>query len=159
MIADPEATTRPVFDFQGLSAGMIIGGDYWYFKGFDVTNSANAQKGIQVSGNHNTLDLIEAYHNGNTGVQISRLNSSDTFEYWPSYNLILNCTSYGNADAGYEDADGFAAKLTVGNGNVFDGCISHHNADDGWDLFAKVQTGSIGVVTIKNCIAYANGYL
>ncbi len=159
MIADPNATTRPVLDFQGLSTGMIIGGDYWYFKGFDVTRSANAQKGIQVSGNHNTLDQINAYHNGNTGIQISRLNSTDEYENWPSYNLILNCTSYGNADAGYEDADGFAAKLTVGDGNVFDGCIAHHNADDGWDLFAKVQTGSIGVVTIKNSIAYANGYL
>ena len=159
MVADPAATTRPVLDFQELSTGMIIGGDYWYFKGFDVTRSANAQKGIQVSGNHNTLDQINAYHNGNTGIQISRLNSTDEYENWPSYNLILNCTSYGNADAGYEDADGFAAKLTVGDGNVFDGCIAHHNADDGWDLFAKVQTGSIGVVTIKNSIAYANGYL
>ena len=159
MVADPAATTRPVLDFQELSTGMIIGGDYWYFNGFDVTRSANAQKGIQVSGNHNTLDQINAYHNGNTGIQISRLNSTDEYENWPSYNLILNCTSYGNADAGYEDADGFAAKLTVGDGNVFDGCIAHHNADDGWDLFAKVQTGSIGVVTIKNSIAYANGYL
>ena len=159
MVADPAATTRPVLDFQELSTGMIIAGDYWYFKGFDVTRSANAQKGIQVSGNHNTLDQINAYHNGNTGIQISRLNSTDEYENWPSYNLILNCTSYGNADAGYEDADGFAAKLTVGDGNVFDGCIAHHNADDGWDLFAKVQTGSIGVVTIKNSIAYANGYL
>ena len=159
MVADPAATTRPVLDFQELSTGMIIGGDYWYFKGFDVTRSANAQKGFQVSGNHNTLDQINAYHNGNTGIQISRLNSTDEYENWPSYNLILNCTSYGNADAGYEDADGFAAKLTVGDGNVFDGCIAHHNADDGWDLYSKVQTGSIGVVTIKNCIAYANGYL
>ena len=75
-----------------------------------------------------------------------------------AYNLILNCTSYGNADAGYEDADGFAAKLTVGDGNVFDGCISYNNADDGWDLFAKVQSGSIGAVTIKNSVAYGNGY-
>ena len=100
MIADPNATTRPVLDFQELSTGMIIGGDYWYFKGFDVTRSANAQKGIQVSGNHNTLDQINAYHNGNTGIQISRLNSTDEYENWPSYNLILNCTSYGNADAG-----------------------------------------------------------
>lgn len=49
MVADPAATTRPVLDFRELSTGMIIGGDYWYFKGFDVTRSANAQKGIQVS--------------------------------------------------------------------------------------------------------------
>ena len=159
MVADPEASSRPVFDFQGLCAGMVLAGDYWYFQGFDVTNSANAQKGIQLSGKYNTMDNIMTYHNGNTGLQISRYLTTDEFDMWPAYNLILNCTSYGNADAGYEDADGFAAKLTVGDGNVFDGCISYNNADDGWDLFAKVQTGSIGVVTIKNSVAYGNGYL
>ncbi|MGN1187832.1 MAG: right-handed parallel beta-helix repeat-containing protein, partial [Lachnospiraceae bacterium] len=159
MVADPNASTRPVFDFQGKCAGMVFGGDYWYFNGFDCTHSQNAQKGIQISGSHNVLDNVNAYHNGNTGIQISRLYSSDTREQWPSYNLILNCTSYGNADAGYEDADGFAAKLTVGDGNVFDGCVAYNNADDGWDLFAKVETGSIGSVTIQNCVAYGNGYL
>ncbi len=159
MVADPAASTRPVFDFQGKCAGMVLGGDYWYFNGFDCTHSQNAQKGIQVSGSHNVLDNINTYHNGNTGLQISRLYSTDTREQWPSYNLILNCTSYGNADAGYEDADGFAAKLTVGDGNVFDGCLAYNNADDGWDLFAKVESGSIGSVTIQNCVAYGNGYL
>lgn len=61
MIADPEAGSRPVFDFGGKCAGMILAGDYWYFQGFDVTRSADAQKGIQVSGNHNILDRIKAY--------------------------------------------------------------------------------------------------
>ena len=140
MVADTEASSRPVFDFQGLCAGMVLAGDYWYFQGFDVTNSANAQKGIQLSGKYNTMDNIMTYHNGNTGLQVSRYLTTDEFDMWPAYNLILNCTSYGNADAGYEDADGFAAKLTVGDGNVFDGCISYNNADDGWDLFAKVQS-------------------
>lgn len=159
MIADPEAATRPVLDFQGRCAGMILAGDYWYFQGFDVTRSANAQKGIQVSGSHNTLDDIMAYRNGNTGIQISRYKSTDGRSDWPSYNLILNCTSYLNADAGYEDADGFAAKLTVADGNVFDGCIAAYNADDGWDLFAKVETGAIGQVVIQNCVAFKNGYV
>ena len=159
MVADTEASSRPVFDFQGLCAGMVLAGDYWYFQGFDVTNSANAQKGIQLSGKYNTMDNIMTYHNGNTGLQVSRYLTTDEFDMWPAYNLILNCTSYGNADAGYEDADGFAAKLTVGDDNVFDGCISYNNADDGWDLFAKVQSGSIGAVTIKNSVAYGNGYL
>ena len=159
MVADTEASSRPVFDFQGLCAGMVLAGDYWYFQGFDVTNSANAQKGIQLSGKYNRMDNIMTYHNGNTGLQVSRYLTTDEFDMWPAYNLILNCTSYGNADAGYEDADGFAAKLTVGDGNVFDGCISYNNADDGWDLFAKVQSGSIGAVTIKNSVAYGNGYL
>ncbi len=159
MVVDPEATSRPVFDFQGLCAGMVLAGDYWYFQGFDVTNSADGQKGLQLSGNYCTLDNINAYHNGNTGIQISRYLGTDEYDQWPSNNLVLNCTSYGNADAGYEDADGFAAKLTVGDNNVFDGCIAYNNADDGWDLFAKVQSGSIGAVTIRNCVAYGNGYL
>ncbi len=159
MVVDPNAKTRPVFDFQGKSAGFVHGGNYWYFQGFDVTHSADGQKGFQLSGNSNILDKIDAYHNGNTGIQISRLYAADEFPDWPANNLVLNCTSYGNADAGYEDADGFAAKLTVGEGNVFDGCVAHHNADDGWDLYAKVATGPIGAVTIKNCVAYANGYL
>lgn len=159
MIADPEAGSRPVFDFGGKCAGMILAGDYWYFQGFDVTRSADAQKGIQVSGNHNILDRIKAYKNGNTGIQISRYLGTDQFNQWPAHNTILNCSSYLNADKGYEDADGFAAKLTVGQGNVFDGCIAAYNADDGWDLFAKVQSGSIGVVTIQNCVAFKNGYI
>lgn len=46
MIADKNATERPVFDFQKKCAGMILAGNYWYFQGFDVTNSADATKGI-----------------------------------------------------------------------------------------------------------------
>ena len=159
LIADPSDSQRPVFDFNRACAGMIFAGDYWYCQGFDVTNTPDTQKGIQISGSNCVFDNIQAYHNGNTGIQVSRYLTTDEREDWPSNDLILNCTSYGNADIGYEDADGFAAKLTVGDGIVFDGCISYNNADDGWDLFAKVETGSIGSVTIKNCVAYGNGYL
>lgn len=159
LIADPSDSQRPVFDFNRACAGMIFAGDYWYCQGFDVTNTQDTQKGIQISGSNCVFDKIQAYHNGNTGIQVSRYLTTDEREDWPSNDLILNCTSYGNADIGYEDADGFAAKLTVGDGIVFDGCISYNNADDGWDLFAKVETGSIGSVTIKNCVAYGNGYL
>ena len=159
MIADPQAASRPVLDFKGLTAGIIHGGDYWYFAGFDVTGAANGQKGFQVSGHYNTLENIHTYHNGNTGIQISRYAGSDPVSEWPSHNLILNCTSWGNADAGYEDADGFAAKLTCGDGNVFDGCVAYNNADDGFDLYAKIETGPIGAVVIRNSVAYANGIL
>jgi len=159
MVADPNSSERPVFDFNGACAGMVLVGDHWYFKGFDVTRSKDAQKGIQLSGSNCTLDQVNTYYNGNTGVQISRYQDFDDKDFWPSNNLVLNCTSYGNADKGYEDADGFAAKLTIGEGNVFDGCIAYNNADDGWDLFAKVETGPIGKVIIKNSVAYGNGYL
>ncbi|MDD6351026.1 MAG: right-handed parallel beta-helix repeat-containing protein, partial [Lachnospiraceae bacterium] len=160
MIADPSENSRPVLDFSQAkdTIGLEIAGDYWYLSGFDVTNAPNGKDGIHVSGSFNTLDRIHAYHNGNTGIQISRIGEQQAKEEWPAHNLILNCTSYANADAGYEDADGFAAKLTIGEGNIFDGCIAYNNADDGWDLFAKPETGSIGSVTIKNCLAYGNGY-
>ena len=151
--------TRPVLDFKGVGAGIIHGGDHWYFKGFDVTGAANGQKGFQVSGHYNTLENINTYYNGNTGIQISRYAGSDPVSEWPSHNLILNCTSWGNADAGYEDADGFAAKLTCGEGNVFDGCVAYNNADDGFDLYAKLETGPIGKVIIRNSVAYRNGIL
>ena len=161
MIADPEATTRPVLDFNNEGTGITHGGNWWHFYGFDVTNTSVqlASKGFQISGNNNIVENVHAYKNGNTGIQISRYHTADLYkEQWPANNLILNCESWGNADKGGEDADGFAAKLTIGEGNVFDGCIAHHNADDGWDLFAKVATGPIGTVVIKNCIAYSNGY-
>jgi hypothetical protein len=161
LIADPDASTRPVISGANASGhAMEIAGNYWYIQGIDVTESADGKDGIHLSGSYNTVDNVETYENGNTGLQISRLSANDADKStWPSYNLILNCTSYNNHDKGYEDADGFAAKLTCGDGNVFDGCIAHNNADDGWDLFAKVQSGAIGVVTIKNSVAYANGYL
>lgn len=157
MIADPNASSRPVFDFSAKSAGFDHWADYWYFYGFDITNTADMQKGFYLAGNNNILDLLEFYKNGNTGLQISGSNAEPK-ELWPSNNLVLNCTSYHNADKGQIDADGFAAKLTTGEGNIFNGCISHNNADDGFDLFAKGETGSIGKVTIKNCVSYQNGY-
>ena len=157
--ADPDAATRPVLDFGQNSAGVVLAGNYWHLTGFDVTNTKNGEKGIQVSGSCNTLERMETYRNGNTGVQIARYLSSDDRADWPRDNLILNCTSYLNADKGYEDADGFAAKLTIGEGNVFDGCIACYNADDGWDLYAKIENGPIGKVVIRNSVAYKNGYI
>ncbi|MDE7253500.1 MAG: hypothetical protein K2O32_11235 [Acetatifactor sp.] len=164
MVAADDATgaDRPVLDFTGQSvnkSAFTLAANYWYLKGFDVTRSKNGQKGLQVSGSYNVLEDMRTYKNGNTGIQIARYLGSDSRDEWPEYNTILNCSSYLNADDGYEDADGFAAKLTVGDGNKFVGCIAAYNADDGWDLFAKVETGSIGVVTIENCLAYKNGYL
>ena len=53
---------------------------------------------------------------------------------------------------------GFACKLTAGYNNVFSGCSSHHNLDDGWDCYTKLATGAIGPVQVENCVAYRNGY-
>ena len=145
-------------DFGGVGTGFNVWGNYWNISKLNITNTKDGAKGMQLAGSHCVLEQMNFYNNGNTGLQVSGL-SSDNKALWPSYNTIKNCTSMNNADRAMEDADGFAAKLTTGEGNVFDGCIAAYNADDGWDLFAKAATGSIGAVTIQNCVAYKNGYL
>lgn len=145
-------------DFGGVARGFTAWGDWWNFSKLNVTNSADGSKGMQLSGNHCVLEQMNFYNNGNSGLQVSG-SSADDKSLWPSYNTIRNCTSMNNADRAMEDADGFAAKITTGEGNVFDGCIAAYNADDGWDLFAKAAIGTIGAVTIQNSVAYKNGYL
>ena len=145
-------------DFGGVGTGFSVWGNYWNISKLNITNTKDGAKGMQLAGSHCVLEQMNFYNNGNTGLQVSGL-STDNKALWPSYNTIKNCTSMNNADRAMEDADGFAAKLTTGEGNVFDGCIAAYNADDGWDLFAKAATGSIGAVTIQNCVAYKNGYL
>ena len=143
-------------------AGLTIIGSYWHVYGLYVKDSSGV--GIQVSGNYNTIDMCTVNHAANSGIQISRNGGADNYagiqgKLWPTGNLIKNCESFDNCDAGRNDADGFAAKLTCGEGNRFYGCISHNNIDDGWDLYAKSESGTIGSVTIENCVAYNNGWL
>lgn len=146
--------------FEGCSLSII--GDYWHVYGIYVKDSSGV--GIQISGNNNIVEMCTVEHAANSGIQISRSGSADNktgikYKLWPTDNLVKNCESFDNCDAGRNDADGFAAKLTCGNGNRFYGCISHNNIDDGWDLYAKSVSGEIGLVTIENCVAYNNGWL
>ena len=137
---------------------MHIVGNYWHIYGIEFCDGKN--KGVSVSGNNNTVELCTMHDVGNSGLQISRYASEPYVqEMWPCNNLIKNCEAYNCCDPARNDADGFAAKLTCGEGNVFYGCISHHNIDDGWDLYAKSTTGPIGAVTVENCVAYSNGFL
>lgn len=155
---------KVVWDFSGqgdadsAKRGVALRGNYWHFYGFEITKAAD--NGMILCGNNNRIEMMVFNDNQDTGLQISRFDSSQPdLASWPSYNLILNCTAKNNCDnATMENADGFAAKLTCGEGNVFDGCMAYNNSDDGWDLFAKEATGPIGVVTLRNCIAFRNGF-
>jgi hypothetical protein len=158
---------KPVLDFSSQPygtgtnpRGLQINGDHWHVVGLDVRGSAD--NGIYVAGNDNVIESCVTHGNRDTGLQIGRASSTQTMPDWPANNLILDCESYDNYDSppgAGENADGFAAKLTVGPGNVFRGCISHHNIDDGWDLYTKSDTGPIGSVTIDQCVAHHNGTL
>jgi len=163
----PYASEKPVLDFSsqpyGTDAnprGLQVNGSYWHVKGLEVKGSAD--NGIYVAGSNNVIEACVVHANRDTGLQLGRAASSDAMADWPANNLILNCESYDNYDAppgAGENADGFAAKLTVGEGNVFRGCVSHNNIDDGWDLYTKQDTGPIGTVMIDQCVSFHNGTL
>lgn len=155
-------TEVPVLSFNDTEGdsnrGIVLDGDYWYWKGITIEKAGD--NGMLLSGNNNTIENCIFRRNHDTGLQLSRYSSSATsISQWPSNNLILGCESYDNRDSANEDADGFAAKLTVGTGNIFRNCVSHHNIDDGWDLYTKSDTGPIGIVTLEGCIAHNNGIL
>ncbi len=153
-----ETPNKVIFEGMGIS----LTGCYWDIYGIYVHKPSAV--GIQIGGNYNTIEMCTVEGSGNTGIQISRNDGAEREAgmsglLWPSYNLVKNCESFDNCDSGRNDADGFAAKLTSGVGNVFYGCIGHNNIDDGWDLFAKTISGEIGMVQIINCVAYNNGWL
>lgn len=162
-IAPGTSPSDAVFDFSALGTsdsnrGIVLQGSYWHFYGIKIQNAGD--NGMLLCGDDNRIERCEFYNNQDTGLQISRYNGSYTqIAQWPTNNIILNCSSHDNCDdATMENADGFAAKLTCGEGNVFDGCMAYNNSDDGWDLYAKEATGPIGVVTLQNCIAFRNGF-
>jgi hypothetical protein len=157
-ILEAEHRNKAVIDFGKniASKGFILAGNYWKIDGIHVRNTPDKVKGLTVMGKNNVVSFVKTYSNGDTGLQISGQNA-EAKRLWPSGNRIEYCESYDNKDAATADADGYAAKLTVGEDNVFSWCVAHHNCDDGWDLFSKRETGAIGAVTLDHCISYLNG--
>ncbi|GLW69576.1 silent information regulator protein Sir2 [Kitasatospora phosalacinea] len=152
----------PVLDFSAMTEdpanrGLVVNADYWHVYGLTVQHAGD--NGIYVGGSHNVIERTVTRYNRDSGLQLGRISSSTPASQWPSDNLVLSAESHDNADSDGEDADGFAAKLTVGPGNVFRYAVSHHNIDDGWDLYTKTDTGPIGPVTIEDSLSYANGTL
>ncbi len=168
---------RAVLDFSAQPAhghssnpyqGMRLTSSYWHFYGIDFCNASDNGLLIErlkpINGkyadiaalteqaHHNIIENCRFYKNGDTGLQIKNLGS---------YNRIINCDSYLNCDEDQGDADGFAPKISVGDGNYFYGCRAWDNSDDGWDVYPKTDDGFPGGQTfiIENCIAYHNGYL
>ncbi|WP_422741415.1 cellulose-binding protein [Micromonospora sp. WMMD754] len=152
----------PVLNFSAQSEdpanrGLQIGGSYWHLRGLVVERAGD--NGILLAGNNNIIERVVTRHNRDSGLQLSRLVANAPRDQWPSNNLVVSTESHDNVDSDGEDADGFAPKLTVGPGNVFRYTVSHHNIDDGYDLYTKSDTGAIGPVTIESSLAYDNGTL
>ncbi|MDX3803035.1 carbohydrate-binding protein [Streptomyces sp. AK04-3B] len=152
----------PVLDFAAQSEsstnrGLQLFGSFWHVKGLVVEHAGD--NGIYVGGSDNVIERTVTRYNRDTGLQLGRIASTTPAAQWPARNLILSAESHDNADSDGEDADGFAAKLTTGTGNVFRYAVSHNNIDDGWDLYTKTDTGAIGPVTVEDSLSYNNGTL
>lgn len=171
------ADGRAVLDFSAMpyhkhsdnpQQGIRLTASYWHFYHIDICNASD--NGLLIERNkptggsntdimnatdqahHNLIEECNFYKNGDTGLQMKNL---------ASFNRVVNCDSYLNCDEDQGDADGFAPKISVGDGNYFYGCRAWANSDDGWDVFFKKDGGFPDNVTIiiENSIAYKNGFL
>jgi hypothetical protein len=152
----------PILNFAAqtedpANRGLAVNGNYWHVFGVVVERAGD--NGIFVGGSNNIFERTVTRFNRDSGLQLSRATSDTPSSLWPANNLVLSAESHDNADSDGEDADGFAAKLTVGSGNTFRYAVSHNNIDDGWDLYTKTDTGPIGPVTIEDSLSYNNGTL
>ena len=136
----------PILDFSrdsDSSNGLEIDGNFWHLKGLVVTKAGN--KGINVNGANNIIENTVTHSNVDGGIKL------DT---GAARNLILNCDSYLNYDRETqgENADGFAAKHELGEGNIFKRCRAWNNSDDGFDF---MEAGS--AVRVEGCYSFSNG--
>jgi hypothetical protein len=147
----PDDTERPMLDFSAMSEsssnrGLNLQGDYWHIYGIDVRKAGD--NCLYITGSNNEVEFSTFSECADTGVQLAN-GASD--------NLIKNVDSYYNADSSLENADGFAAKLDVGDGNKFYGCRAWNNLDDGFDGYLR---GADNITTTyENSWVIRNGYL
>lgn len=168
---------RAILDFSSMpyhahsnnpQQGIRLTSSYWHFYRIDITNASdngmlierNKPMGASASAiidrtqdaHDNIIENCRFYRNGDTGLQIKNLGA---------FNYILNCDAYENKDEADGDADGFAPKISVGDGNYFYGCRAYNNSDDGYDVFFKKTGGFTDNKTIvfENCLAFENGFL
>jgi hypothetical protein len=152
---------KPVFDFSAVKpanlrvVGFYVTANWVHFKGLEIT-------GVQVTirshtesycvyswGNNNIFEGLYLHDNQGTGLR----------HRGGGNNLFLNCDSCRNWDYTSEkglggNTDGFGCHpADGGTGNLFKGCRSWLNSDDGFDVLGAAEP-----VTFENCWSFYNGY-
>ncbi len=136
--------------------GIQLQADYWNIYGIMIDYAGD--NGMNVSGHHCKIEFCTFSHSRDSGLQLNGEASSDS---------IINCDSYNNADMGLGttsnggNADGFSAKMDIGDSIYFRGCRSWGNSDDGWDGYLRPSTTSPQnnvSWAMEDCWAFANGY-
>lgn len=173
MISLHAVNGRAVLDFKGMpvadaNQGMRITGSYWHIYGIDICNAGDNGMLVErdkpsgggyddckeniTQGHDNIIENCRFYRNADTGLQMKNLAAN---------NKVINCDAFFNVDPGEGNADGFAVKISHGDGNYFYGCRAWNNSDDGWDQFIKKVGGFPDDITttLECCWAFNNGYL
>jgi hypothetical protein len=160
----------PKLTGDGYAGVRISGGNYTiqgitiekaYDNGMLIKPNYNAKIPVakQVTGNPNDNKIINCVfsYNGDAGLQISGSQGLEKagIHVRPSNNIVTGCVAYRNFDTltSGGNADGFAAKLFLGTGNVFSHCVAAENSDDAWDSFGVGSSD----VTYEYCVAYHSG--
>lgn len=161
----------PVLDCSNISyvgelRGVKFKGDYCYFKGLEIRGIPQFQSPLTGKGffcvgfsaydcNNNVFENLNIHNNGCSGFMLTG-NSNN--------NLLLNSDFHHNYDPYTYSSDekpypgGNADGVGMGSipkdcSNIVSGCRFWWNSDDGIDLY-----GCEGVVIIKNCWSFWNGY-
>ncbi len=151
----------PVFDFSKVRPGgvricaFLIAGGNITLQGFEITGvqvtipTAHTQSEcIRVESSHNVFRQLKMHDGMGIGLYMIK-NAGD--------NLVENCDAYNNCglDQGsIGNIDGFGCHVGKGaTGNVFRGCRSWNNSDDGYDCIHCAEP-----VTFDHCWAMDSGW-
>lgn len=152
--SDPITVTNygdesPVVDFTGETTGVnLTGNEYITVENLTVRNADEDNINIRNGARgHVVRNVVTHGHGqgGTTGHGVEIRDSSDI--------LVKDVEAFDGSSGG--NSDGFL----MGDGSsdiTFDGCIAHHNSDDGWDMKGK-DGNDPGTGTLVDCIAYRNG--
>ena len=152
---------KPTFDYTEIKpAGLRVNafnvvGSYIHLKGLDIT-------GVQVTIKTHTQSECFENHGNNNIYELLTMHDGMAIGFYllsGSNNLILNCDAYRNWDYYSENGrggntDGFGCHPRAGSkNNIFRGCRSWFNSDDGYDLINSHEG-----VTFDHCWALYNGF-
>ena len=152
---------KPVFDYSAVKpadlrvAAFYVTGSWIHLKGFEVT-------GVQVTIKTHTQSECFENHGSNNIYEMLGMHDGMAIGFYllsGANNLILNCDAYRNFDYFSENGrggntDGFGCHPAPGGkGNVFRGCRSWFNSDDGYDVINSHE-----YTTFDRCWAFYNGF-
>jgi hypothetical protein len=156
----------PIFDFSGVNdtskyscrqVGVRVEADWLHLKGLEFTGVLQLNMDNHESwcvyiygGSNNLFEMLNAHHNMGPGF----------FMQQGGNNTFLNCDSHENDDVltsngNGQSADGFGCHPNQqGNtGNVFEGCRSWWNTDDGFDFIDSQEA-----CTVEDSWVWYQGY-